>query len=159
MLGTHIDQLSQGHFQQQLSLELGLSHVGKAAIHLSSLEDLLFNAGCSDALICSYNNTVYLKFDRSASSADKAISSAMADIKQAGLSIGSIEEGGVASMAEMANRARLTRAAINNYSKSVRGPGTFPEPLFGLTSGSPYIQLTRSCPVATPTRQDRSQAS
>ena len=108
-----------------------------AGVHLTNLEDLLFEAGCSDALICSYNSTVYLEFDRTAVSADIAISSAINDITEAGLHIASIQEGGVASMAEIANRAGLTRAAINNYSKAVRGPGNFPEPLFGLASGSP----------------------
>lgn len=56
-----------------------------AGVHLTNLEDLLFEAGCSDALICSYNNTVYLEFDRTAVSADIAISSAINDITEAGL--------------------------------------------------------------------------
>jgi len=108
-----------------------------AGVQRANLEDLLFEAGCADALICSYNNTIYLEFDRTETSANKAISSAIYDITAAGLHIASIQEGGVASMAEIANRAGLTRAAINNYCKAVRGPGNFPEPLFGLTSGSP----------------------
>ena len=82
-------------------------------------------------------DTAYLEFDRGAPSAGEAISTAIAEVVRAGLSIASIQEGGVASMAEIASRSKLSRAAINNYTKSTRGPGDFPEPLFGLTSGSP----------------------
>jgi hypothetical protein len=63
-----------------------------AGVNLTNLEDLLFEAGCSDALICSHNNTLYLAFDRTAVSADIAISSAINDITKAGLHIASIQE-------------------------------------------------------------------
>jgi len=109
----------------------------KTTKRASNLEDSLFEAGCSDALICRYNDTIYLEFDRNSPNAEMAISSALDEIKQAGFTPASIIEGGVASMSEIASRAKLTRAAVNNYSKSVRGPGDFPEPLFGLASGSP----------------------
>lgn len=104
---------------------------------LEDIEDLLFEAGCSDALVCSYNHTVYLEFDRTAASANIAIETAVENVTGAGLNVASIQEAGVASMAEIAKRVGLTRSAVNHYTKSTRGPGGFPEPLFGLTSGSP----------------------
>ncbi|MEX5538901.1 hypothetical protein ABFV54_27725, partial [Pseudomonas syringae] len=50
-----------------------------ARYQLSDLEDRLFEAGCDDALLCSYNDTVYLEFDREAESAEIAIKSALQD--------------------------------------------------------------------------------
>jgi acyl-CoA thioesterase FadM len=42
MTGTHINYLSQGHLHQQLSLELGVSQIGKARFSLVyKLSDLL----------------------------------------------------------------------------------------------------------------------
>ncbi len=104
---------------------------------LSRIEDNLYEAECSDALVCSYNGTIYLEFDRQAKSPQEAITFAIENVQTAGLSVASVQEGGVASMAEIASRSKLTRAAINNYIKSTRGPGNFPEPVYGLTSGSP----------------------
>jgi hypothetical protein len=104
---------------------------------LANIEDTLYEAGCSDALVCSFNGTVYLEFDSQAKSPQEAITLAIENVQTAGLSIASVQEGGVASMAEIASRSKLTRAAINNYIKCTRGPGNFPEPVYGLTSGSP----------------------
>ena len=45
---------------------------------LDNLEDQFFEAGCDDALLCSYNDTIYLEFDREATNAQTAITSAIA---------------------------------------------------------------------------------
>ncbi len=113
--------------------------LGRATPDTEGLEDKLFEAGCDDALICSYNQTVYLEFCRQADSADEAIRSAVADIRTAGFAVRTIQESGVASISEMASRAELTRAALNNYVKGHRGEGDFPEPVYGLASGSPLF--------------------
>ncbi len=103
------------------------------------LEDRLFETGCDDALICSYNQTVYLEFSRQADCAVDAIRSAVDNIRTAGFSVSTIQEAGVASISEMASRAALSRAALNNYAKGHRGDGEFPEPVYGLASGSPLF--------------------
>lgn len=111
-----------------------------AAPHMSDLEDNLFEAGCSDALICAYGRTVYLEFCREASTAKKALISAVKDIKSAGFDVLSIEEGGYASISEMSARAGLTRSALNNYLKGKRGEKDFPHPVYGLSTKSPQFQ-------------------
>lgn len=107
---------------------------------MPDLEDRLFEAGCSDALVCAYGSTVYLEFSREASSAKKAIASAIKDINSAGFDILSIEEGGCASISEMSARAGLTRSALNNYLKGKRGKKGFPHPVYGLSTKSPQFR-------------------
>jgi hypothetical protein len=66
-----------------------------------------------------------------------AISTATEQTLNTGLTIASIQESDVASMAEIASCSNLSRVVINNYSKATRGPGDFPEPVFGLATGPP----------------------
>ncbi|HHF7319857.1 TPA: helix-turn-helix domain-containing protein [Haemophilus influenzae] len=106
-----------------------------AHAHLSDLEDRLFEAGCEDALICFYNQAVYLEFDREAVSAKEAISSAFADIQNAGFHDLVLQESGVSSLSEIAARAGLSRAALSNYANGKRSKG-FPMPVYGVASGS-----------------------
>lgn len=110
--------------------------VRDATIDMEELEDRLFEAGCDDALICSYNKTVYLEFDREAESAIKAIKSALANIRSAGFEQLVVQESGVSTLSEMAERAHLTRAALSLYAKNKRGDGHFPPPVYGVSSGS-----------------------
>lgn len=100
-----------------------------------NLEDRLFEAGCNDALICFYNQSVYLEFDREAKSAQLAIQSALDNIRQAGFSDLVLQESGVSSLSEIASRAGLTRAAISNYANGKRAKD-FPRPIYGVASGS-----------------------
>jgi hypothetical protein len=51
----------------------------------SNLEDSLFKAGCSDALINFRNETVYLDFNRTANSREEAIRSAIQDVASGGI--------------------------------------------------------------------------
>jgi len=101
-------------------------------------EDKLFEAGCDDALLCAHGDTLYLEFDREAESAVQAMESAIADVKSAGASVRSIQEGGYSSKADIASFAGVTRAAINKYSKNLAG---FPSPVFGLDTRSPLYSL------------------
>lgn len=55
-----------------------------ACDQINDLEDRLFEVDCDDALLCSYNDTVYLDFDREAESAEIAIKSALENICMAG---------------------------------------------------------------------------
>ncbi|MBF7683876.1 XRE family transcriptional regulator [Acinetobacter sp. B5B] len=105
-----------------------------ARYQMSELEDRLFEAGCDDALLCSYNDTVYLEFDREAESAEVAIKSALANIRTAGFKELVVEENGYASLSEMADRAGMSRQAFSLYAKNQRGDGNFPTPIYGLAS-------------------------
>ena len=107
-----------------------------ARADMPGLEDSLFNAGCDDALVCSHNQTVYLEFDREADSAATAIRSALDNIRAAGFSKLVIQEAGVSTLAEMAARAGVTRAALSLYAKNKRGDGHFPTPMYGVAAGS-----------------------
>ena len=102
---------------------------------LHDLEDRLYEAGCDDALLCFYNQTPYLEFDREAESAEAAVRSALSNIRAAGFSDLVLQESGVAPLSEMAARAGLTRAALSNYATGKRGGG-FPAPRYGVGSGS-----------------------
>ena len=48
------------------------------------LENALYEAGCSDGLICSCNETVYIDFSRASSGHKDAVTSAIKDIESAG---------------------------------------------------------------------------
>ena len=104
-----------------------------------ALEDRLVQAGCDDALICAYGKTVFLQFEREATTARHALQSALRNICNAGFSIHAIEESGCASVSEMAQRSGLSRSAIDNYLKGRRGGEGFPNPVSGLSSKSPQF--------------------
>lgn len=105
-----------------------------ARFDMENLEDRLFEAGCDDALICSYNNTVYLEFDRESENAEQAIKSAIENIKSAGFKELIIEEQGYSTLSEMAERAGLSRQALSLYAQNKRGDGQFPTPVYGLAT-------------------------
>ncbi len=105
-----------------------------ARFDMDDLEDRLFEAGCDDALICSYNNTVYLEFDRESVSAEQAMKSAIENIKSAGFKELLIEEQGFSTLSEMAERAGLSRQALSLYAQNKRGDGHFPTPVYGLAT-------------------------
>ena len=58
--------------------------VRDASSNLADLEDQFFKTGCEDALLCQYNGTVYLEFDREAQSIVEAITSALNSIRTLG---------------------------------------------------------------------------
>ena len=101
-------------------------------------EDKLFAAGCDDALLCAYGETLYLQFDRESESAESAINSAIKDIESAGAKVRSIQEAGYSSKADIANFAGVTRAAINKYFQNFED---HPEPVFGISTRSPLYSL------------------
>ena len=110
--------------------------VRDARANLSELEDKFFEAGCDDALLCSYNETIYLEFDREADNAEQAVSSALNDIRSLGFHDLIVEEQGYSTLAEMAERAGMTRQALSLYAQNKRGDGNFPRPMYGLASKS-----------------------
>lgn len=60
-------------------------HLTKITMHIDSIEDALFEAGCDDALLGFEDNTPFLDFHREASSLDEAVSSAMENVRSAGI--------------------------------------------------------------------------
>lgn len=101
-----------------------------------NLEDVLFQAGCDDALLCQTDDVVYLEFDREAENAQSAMESAFINLNRAGFYDLILQEKGVSSLAEMAKRLGMSRATLSNYARAKRGDGHFPKPVYGVLSGS-----------------------
>lgn len=110
--------------------------VVRDAVFDDDLEDKLFNAGLYDALLCTFDDMVYLEFDRQAIDAKTAISTALDNLRQAGFSDLILQERGVSSLAEMAKRLNVSRTTLTNYANNKRGAGNFPKPVYGILSGS-----------------------
>lgn len=103
------------------------------------LEDALYNAGCDDALICFYGKTVYLEFDREASSLDNAISSAIQQIETASTINTRVEsiDSSLVGLSDIAELANLSRQAIALFKDGARGKGDFPNPIQRIKGQSP----------------------
>lgn len=101
----------------------------RQAVHNEHLEDALFEAGCDDALIYSRNGAVCLEFERQAEDAQHAVSQAAAQIVAAGFDDLVLQESGYATLAEIAQRAGLSRAALSQYALGKRGKD-FPRPVY-----------------------------
>jgi hypothetical protein len=98
--------------------------------------DRFYEAGCDDATVAWQKGHIVLDFARAAPSLAEAIASAVADVKKAGAKVERIEPDPLVSLADMAARAGLTRAAMTHYSKGARGKD-FPPPVAKVTSESP----------------------
>jgi predicted DNA-binding transcriptional regulator AlpA len=110
--------------------------VRDASSDLTDLEDQFFEIGCEDALLCQHNGTICLEFDREAKSAAEAIRSALDTIRTLGFNDLIVEEHGFSTLAEMAERAGMSRQALSLYAQNKRGNGDFPKPMYGLASKS-----------------------
>lgn len=106
--------------------------------HYPGLEDKLFQAGCDDALINFRDGTVYLDFDRTADSFEKAVISAIKAVESAliGASVINIAPENWVTEAEIANRISCKRQTISLWSKDKRRK-FFPKPVMKLSSRSP----------------------
>jgi hypothetical protein len=102
----------------------------------SDLEDRFFEAGCDDATLALMKGVLAVSFDREADSYVQAIASAYHDILKVGVTIERFEPDFLVSATEIAERSALTRAAISNYVRGLRGDG-FPAPVARITSESP----------------------
>ncbi len=110
--------------------------VRDASSNLADLEDQFFEVGCEDALLCEYNGTIYLEFDREADSALQAVRSALDSIRSLGFKDLIVEEQGFSTLSEMAERTGISRQALSLYAQNKRGNGNFPKPMYGLASKS-----------------------
>lgn len=101
--------------------------------------DALFEAGCSDALLAYYNNSVFLEFNRQAPSYEQAVMSAIRDIESAkiGAIIVSRDAGEYVVITDIAELSSLSKQVISNYNKGIRGRGEFPCPVQRIQSKTP----------------------
>lgn len=95
-----------------------------------------YEAGCDDATVSFQKGHTIVDFSRSADSIDQAISSAVECVIAAGATVVRVEPDPLVSLAEIASRTGMSRAAMTQYSKGQRGKG-FPPPIIKVTSDSP----------------------
>lgn len=102
------------------------------------LEDALFIAGCSDALICFYGKSVYMEFDRESDTLNKAVATAIRDVEGAGIKalVESVDST-LVGLSDIADLSKLSRQAIALLKDGSRGKGNFPNPIQRIKGQSP----------------------
>ena len=107
--------------------------------------DRLFEAGCGDATISLQKGAIILEFDRDARTFSSALVSAIANVRAAGATVVHVEPDHLVSLADIALRAGVSRAAASNYAKGSRGQG-FPAPVARVTTENPlwdWVEVAR----------------
>lgn len=104
-----------------------------------NLEDVLFEAGCDDALINYKNGTVYLDFDRQDNNLEHAIISAIKAVESTnlGAKISSVAPEYLVSLSDIAQRVSMSRQAVSLFVLGERGSQDFPKPVFKIANKSP----------------------
>src|SRR3990167_1865884 len=105
---------------------------------ISNLEDSLYEAGCDDALINFRNGTVYLDFDRKASSLEQAVLSAIKNVESASINatVSAVAPENWVTESEVAKRLEIKRQAVSLWVKGERRKA-FPKPVMKLADKSP----------------------
>ena len=104
--------------------------------HSADLEEIFFEAGCDDATLAWMKGVLAVSFDREEESFAQAVASAFRDLQKTGAIIERFEPDFLVSAADIAERSELTRAAVSNYVRGLRGEG-FPAPVARILSESP----------------------
>lgn len=104
--------------------------------HAEDFERRFYDAGCDDATISFQKGHIILDFARTAETFEDAIASAIRDVSAAGARVERIEPDPLVSLADIAARTNMSRAAMTQYSKGQRGKD-FPAPVAKVTSDSP----------------------
>lgn len=91
------------------------------------------DAGCDGATISFQKGRIIVDFAHAAASIDAAICAAVERVQKAGAHVERVEPDPLVSLADIAARAGLTRAAITNYAKGNRA-ADFPPPVARVTS-------------------------
>jgi predicted DNA-binding transcriptional regulator AlpA len=99
-------------------------------------EARFFEAGCDDSTIAFQNGRIVADFSREADCLRQALVSAVRDFTAAGARVERIEPDPLVSLADMARRSSLSRAAMTNYATGQRQSG-FPPPIAKVSSNSP----------------------
>ena len=100
------------------------------------LANRFYEAGCDDASIAFQKGLIILEFAREASTFSSAIISAYGNVTTAGAKVERFEPDYLVSLADMAKRTGLTRAALTHYHKGERAQD-FPTPIARVMSDSP----------------------
>ena len=97
----------------------------------AEVEDALYEAGCSDALLSFYGTAPVLDFDRRAATLEQAVFSAIDDVKRAnvGASVLRVEPDDLVNAADIARRCSVSREAVRLWTEARRGDGDFPSPV------------------------------
>jgi hypothetical protein len=113
--------------------------VGSVGEVTSSIEDALFEAGCDDATLSVKYGLLYMEFSRTAESLERAIITAILDVRRAnlGADVLRVDECNLVTMAEIARRIGRSRQLVFQYMSGQRGPGGFPPPSCHLSAGAP----------------------
>lgn len=99
-------------------------------------ESRFYDAGCDDATISFQKGHIIVDFARDAASIEDAIASAIDAVVTAGAKVERVEPDPLVSLADIASRTGMSRAAMTQYAKGQRGSG-FPSPVARITSDSP----------------------
>lgn len=102
-------------------------------------EPRFYEAGCDDATVSFQKGHIIVDFTREAGSIDEAIASAVEGVAAAGAAVDRVEPDPLVSLADIAARSGMTRAAMTQYSKGQRSRD-FPAPVARVTSDSPLWQ-------------------
>src|SRR5438105_7503687 len=83
------------------------------------LEDSLFESHCDDALINYKNGTVYLEFDRKASSLEEAVVSAIQNVQASSINaeVANVAPENFVTESEIANRLKTSRQTVSLWIK------------------------------------------
>jgi predicted DNA-binding transcriptional regulator AlpA len=108
----------------------GLDHTA------DDFESRFYDAGCDDATVSFQKGRIIVDFAREANAIEDAISTAMKAVQATGAKIDRVEPDPLVSLAEIASRTGMTRAAMTQYSKGQRGKD-FPPPVARVTTESP----------------------
>lgn len=114
--------------------------------HASNFEDRLYEAGCDDATVSLQKGAIVLDFHREAKSFGQAVDSAIGNVEKAGGRVVRVEPDDLVSLAEIAHRTGLSRAAVSHYAAGKRGDARFPPPTVRVTTDSPlwdWVEVSR----------------
>ncbi len=123
--------------QKNYQFTLVLKNVDENTSHL---EDSLYETGCDDALINFRNGTVYLDFDRKASSLEKAVISAIKSVESSsiGAIVANVAPEDLVTESDVAKRLHVKRQAVSLWiHRERRKAKPFPKPIMKLSDRSP----------------------
>ncbi len=112
----------------------------------ADLEDSLYEANCDDALIHFKNGAVYLEFDRTSTSLEEAVISAIKDVQSSPINadIVSIAPENFVTESEIAKRLKTSRQTVSLWIKGKRRK-FFPQPIMRLAEKSSLWKWNEVC--------------
>jgi len=104
-----------------------------------NIDDLLYEAGCDDALVCYYGQAMYLTFNRDAVDYQTAVITAIKDVESAhpDAKVACVDAGDYVGLSDIAELSDVTRASITQLKDGIRGNGGFPYPIQRLQGKRP----------------------